>query len=173
MARGLRRCKESFSDAPMERTLPLWADMRALRVTFNAQISAPGSSEADIGNTGPREGSDVPAPSAPPDCDHMITIGWEDRLDVATTEPEVIALARDFLASFTPGEIGRLPESCRPRKLIDADDVTSYAFELAWRNCEDGDVIERFARFFSQASRRLSQILARAADSQDGQRRSA
>jgi hypothetical protein len=103
----------------------------------------------------------------------MTTIDWENRLGAATTEPEVVALAKDFLASFTPGEIARLPESCRPRKLFDADDVTNYAFELAWRNCEDGGVIERFARFFSQASRRLSQILARANDNQDGERRSA
>jgi hypothetical protein len=102
----------------------------------------------------------------------MTTIDWENRLATATTEPEVVTLAKDFLASFTPGEIARLPESCRPRKLFDADDVTNYAFDLAWQNCEDGDVIERFARFFSQASRRLSQILARA-DNQDGQRRSA
>jgi hypothetical protein len=103
----------------------------------------------------------------------MTTIDWENRLAKVTTELEVVTLAKDFLASFTPGEIARLPESCRPRKLFDADDVTNYAFDLAWQNCEDGDVIETFARFFSQASRRLSQILSRADDNQDGQRRSA
>ena len=91
-------------------------------------------------------------------------LSWQDRLDGAMTESEVLAIAREFLATVTPYEIARLPVGLRPQKIGDANDVTSYAFELVRGDFEDDEdgrrVLHRLAHFFSRASIRLSKILA-------------
>lgn len=91
-------------------------------------------------------------------------LSWQDRLDGAMTEAEVLAIAREFLATVTPYEIARLPEGLRPERIGDANDITSYAFELVRGDFDDGQggqrVLHRLAHFFSRASIRLSQILA-------------
>ena len=90
-------------------------------------------------------------------------LSWQDRLDDAVSESEVLAIAREFLATVTPYEIARLPEALRPQKIGGASDITSYAFELVRGDFEDGEgqrVLHRLAHFFSRASIRLSQILA-------------
>lgn len=88
-------------------------------------------------------------------------LSWQDRLDAAVSEAEVLAIVREFLATVTPYEIARLPEKLRPEKVGDANDVTSYAFELVRGDFDDGErVLHRLAHFFSRASIRLSQILA-------------
>jgi hypothetical protein len=93
------------------------------------------------------------------------SLGWQGRLDEADTEHELASVARDFLATWTPEEIVQLPKSLRPWKIVDADDVTSYAIQLA-QDDEAGDaeaakLMQRMSGFFSDASFRLSQILAR------------
>jgi hypothetical protein len=91
-------------------------------------------------------------------------LSWQDRLDSAATESEVISIARDFIAQFTPQEIERLPKACRPGKFFEANDVTSHAFALIRYECGKQDeaaaVLRRLASFFSNASIRLSQIMA-------------
>jgi hypothetical protein len=88
-------------------------------------------------------------------------LSWQDRLDVAMSEGEVLAIAREFLATVTPDEIARLPDGLRPEKIGDANDVTGYAFELVRSDFDDRQhVLHRLAHFFSRASIRLSQILA-------------
>ena len=47
-------------------------------------------------------------------------ITWQDRLNSAASEAEVVATARDFIAQFAPDEIHALPEPCRPGKFFDA-----------------------------------------------------
>ena len=59
------------------------------------------------------------------------SLGWQGRLDEADTAHELASVARDFLATWTPEEIVQLPKSLRPWKIVDADDVTSYAIQLA------------------------------------------
>ncbi|MGZ5037813.1 MAG: hypothetical protein ACXWG1_12935 [Usitatibacter sp.] len=91
------------------------------------------------------------------------TVTWQGRLEAAEEEREIVSIAREFLAQFTPEEIHRLPVQCRPRKLMDANDVTSYAFELVRHECgDDADtlaLVHKLASFFSEASIRLSQLL--------------
>ena len=38
----------------------------------------------------------------------MAGFGWHELLDVAETEAKVIAIARDYLASLEPREVGRM-----------------------------------------------------------------
>lgn len=88
---------------------------------------------------------------------------WQDRLASAFHEAQVVDVARDFLAQFSPEEIASLPEACRPGKLVDGDDVTEYALLLVQHRCQEGEgptyAIYRLTNFFSNATLRLSQVL--------------
>jgi hypothetical protein len=94
-----------------------------------------------------------------------ITFSWQDRLEEASSEAEVVAVARDFIATFTPAEMALLPPECRPGKFFEANDLTSYAFALLRHDCSDerevAELVHKLAHFFSNASTRLSQIMAR------------
>jgi hypothetical protein len=91
---------------------------------------------------------------------HRSSTTWQMLLDAAANEHDVVQLARDFIASFTPHEIELMPEACRPGKLVDAQDVASYGYDLAAYRCKESDagagVIQAFCRFFADASQRLA-----------------
>lgn len=90
------------------------------------------------------------------------SLGWQGQLDQADRPEAVVAVARDYLAQIGPEEVAQLPEECRPIRLVDADDVAAYAFQLArGLNTPDApEVLHRLAAFFSNASMRASRILA-------------
>lgn len=91
------------------------------------------------------------------------TVTWQGRLNGSTSEDEVVGVARDFVAQFDHADVARLPAECRPCKLVDANDVSNYAFTLV-QHCTGGDtegavLVEKLAAFFSHASIRLARIL--------------
>jgi hypothetical protein len=94
-----------------------------------------------------------------------MTTSWQGRLQEAASEADVIMVAKDYVARFTPEEIELLPEPCRPGKFFEANDVTSYAFALVRHDCGDdreaAKLVHDLAAFFSNASTRLSQLMAR------------
>ena len=91
-------------------------------------------------------------------------MSWQDQLDAAATEADVVAVVREFLATVSPWEVARLPELLRPRKILDASDITQYAFDLVRGDVLDNEgtqrVLHRLAHLFSRASLRLSAILS-------------
>lgn len=93
-----------------------------------------------------------------------VTVTWHCLLEAAESEQEVVDIARDFLATLSPYDIARLPANCRPGKMVDASDITTYAFLVMRHHCDEGHgmprVAHKLAAFFSGASIRLSQILA-------------
>jgi hypothetical protein len=93
------------------------------------------------------------------------TFSWQDRLEEAASEAEVVDISRDFIAGFTPVEMSLLPHECRPGKFFEANDVTSYAFTLVRHECgadaKTAELVHKLANFFSNASIRLSQVMAR------------
>jgi hypothetical protein len=103
--------------------------------------------------------------------------GWQAQLDRASSSADVVGLARDYLAQFSPYELHELPEPCRPPgKIVDGEDITSYAFALVQQDCngiENAGLIHRLAHFFSSASVRLSQVIAQESCGQDDQRQTA
>ncbi len=103
--------------------------------------------------------------------------GWPARLDACDTESAVLDATREFLATLDPADIARLPETCRPRRLVDANDVAGYAMDLMHHHCGacgDGSAfVDGLAAFLAHASMRLSRILARAKEHQGGSRESA
>lgn len=93
-------------------------------------------------------------------------IGWQGRLNEATDELEVLGVVKDHIARLSPEELARLPATLRPPRLVDADDVSAYALLLARQQHlgETSEVLDKLARFATNASLRLSQILARATE---------
>lgn len=99
----------------------------------------------------------------------VATLSRQSQLGAATSEAEVVALAREFLASISPYDLARIPESFRPSKLVDGKDITDYAVKLVRYDCDDADgsarCIRRLADFFSSASIQLSKLTARTNES--------
>src|SRR5690349_3807175 len=89
---------------------------------------------------------------------------WFDLLAAAGTPEEVVRVARDFLATWTPEEIARLPADCRPpRTLRFAEEVVDYAFSLVKAHVDDAsqnEVITRMANFFAEASWRVAAAMS-------------
>jgi len=93
---------------------------------------------------------------------HGHPLTWQERLDDAMTESEVVEVVRDYLATITHEEIMSLPEALRPRKIVDANDITTYAFDLVREECHDEGIqhiVQRLGHILSRASIRLSEIM--------------
>jgi thiamine biosynthesis protein ThiC len=91
---------------------------------------------------------------------HPLT--WQERLDTATTEFDVVNVARDYVATLSHDELMQMPEGLRPGKIVDANDITTYAFELVRHECHDEGaqrLVQRLAHVLSRASIRLSEIM--------------
>jgi hypothetical protein len=92
----------------------------------------------------------------------IASVGWQGRLEAATSREGVVDVARDFLALVTPEEVARMPVDCRPVKLVDGEDVANYAVTLTRRSCDpdcfNDHNLQRIAAFFGDALGRLSQL---------------
>ena len=90
-----------------------------------------------------------------------------DRLRTAASERDVVELARDYLGEWLPEEIGRLPPECRPVKLRDGDDLSTFAVNLARATTsfeiepEDLRMVEELDAFIGSACRRMAEIQRR------------
>ena len=94
---------------------------------------------------------------------HLAATTWRQRLNAARAPQEVVGIARDFLAAFTPYELHALPDRCRPPAKLFAEDVSHFAFDLVRQDCTEAaeaDVVPRLASFFAHASARLAQLAA-------------
>ena len=109
--------------------------------------------------------------------DPATTMTWQERMQLAASEAEVIRIARDFLATLDRFEIVLLPDRCVPRKLFVAEDVSSYAFDLVGHYVDQSEptakVIQKLATFFTHAAIRLSELTMRTNDDEDSSLRSA
>ncbi|MGE5615917.1 MAG: hypothetical protein ACM3X5_03295 [Bacillota bacterium] len=89
---------------------------------------------------------------------------WLYALDGARSEKDLVMVVREFLATWTPHDLQRLPASCRPPRLVDSDDVGAYAVELsqyrfdALTDPEDRRLLERMKSFFAHATSRAAII---------------
>ena len=89
---------------------------------------------------------------------------WVQRLIAATSEGEIVEIAREFIATFSAGDIDRLPSACRPPRFYSAADVTAFALTLVRHDCiVDGAtarLVGRLSDFFAAASVRLDSLHA-------------
>ena len=95
----------------------------------------------------------------------MNQLSWHGRLNDAVTEEDVVMIARDYVALWGPEEIGQMPVDLRPNKIVDADDVSAYALSLVQAQMGRGlaaeSEVHKMGAFFSSATMRLAQIMAR------------
>lgn len=56
---------------------------------------------------------------------------WHGQIDDAKSVAEVVSIARDFLATWTPQELARLPAHCRPGKIRDESNIAELHGRLA------------------------------------------
>lgn len=95
----------------------------------------------------------------------MISTAWQRRLADALTADEIIGVVKEYLATWRPDELARLPGDCRPGPMRDGEDIALYAFSTVRHQCLGGGAdpeLDRLATFFSAASHRLSQVMAAA-----------
>lgn len=105
-----------------------------------------------------------------PGPQRLTATSWPQRLRSASSEQEVVDVVRDFLATFSPYDLARLPAALRPGRIVDGNDVADFAFALA-RHAHDDALgtarcIHKMTVFFTQASVRLSELSGHAPFSQ-------
>lgn len=89
---------------------------------------------------------------------------WRNLLRETTHEEEVVSLVRDHMARWSPEEIARLPEDCRPGRIRDGEDISQWAFTLAQNHCagtarpQDEPLLDRMLEFVTQAAIRLAEL---------------
>jgi hypothetical protein len=95
---------------------------------------------------------------------------WQDGMASLSSAKALTAWVNDYLASWSPYEIAGLPEECRPRRLIDADDIEHWYLLLSESFCAgaalgpNAELYLRMLAFFADATQRLSELrMARAA----------
>ncbi|HXF79901.1 MAG TPA: hypothetical protein VN598_13615 [Usitatibacter sp.] len=101
----------------------------------------------------------------------MRTPTWQERLDICRTEREIVEVSRNYLASFDHFEISRLPDPCKPTRLVCGVDVSHYALALATQASDETDrnaeLIHRLAAFFIQAHMKLARLGETTNDGED------
>lgn len=91
-------------------------------------------------------------------------IAWYHQIDDAKSPLEVVAITRDYLASWTPRELARLPAACRPGKLRDEEDIELLHSRLVdeYRNTrasgEELSSLQQLTSLLVRASIRIAEL---------------
>lgn len=97
---------------------------------------------------------------------------WRADLDAATSNKEVLDLARDFLAFLSRDDFLSLPVSCRLPVPTSVEEIAQYALQLLRESLSfhadetSTRVLQEMSEFFSAANARLSELLKPEPDSQ-------
>lgn len=89
---------------------------------------------------------------------------WFRQIDDARTTDEVIAVARDYFATWTPQDLARLPRRCRPGRMKSERDLEELhscvveEFRLSEATGEDLAALQRLTSFVVRASVRGAQL---------------
>jgi hypothetical protein len=92
---------------------------------------------------------------------------WRDAIDEASTEPELISVARSFVANVPEADLEALPPGWKPRHLRSAHDVSLITYRLAQAYCRPklDEPCEHSMRsmlaFFQSLSQRLFAVRER------------
>jgi hypothetical protein len=89
---------------------------------------------------------------------------WHQQLETLETPELILSLTRDYLATFGPEHLARLPEDCRPGRIKGEDDIAYWSCKLAQQNHADpgmridAELLQELLTYFLHAWVRLSQI---------------
>jgi hypothetical protein len=93
-------------------------------------------------------------------------LDWRRYLACAATEHEIVNLTREYAATWSPEEISRLPAEYRPGRVVDGEDISQWAYELARAHTslryddEQDALIMRMLAFMSEAAMRVAEVKA-------------
>ena len=91
-------------------------------------------------------------------------LSWFRQIDNARSPLEVVAVARDYVASWMPHDLGRLPPACRPGKLRDAIDIEDLharlveEYRVSRSTGEDLRLLQELTSFMVRASIRVAEL---------------
>jgi hypothetical protein len=91
-------------------------------------------------------------------------LSWFRQIDDAETPAEVVGVARDYLATWTPAELARLPRACRPGRVKNAQDIEELHVALVeeYRDSrlagEELSELQQMTSFIVRASIRLARL---------------
>jgi hypothetical protein len=89
---------------------------------------------------------------------------WYRQVDNAGTGLEVVAVARDYLASWGPQEVSLLPEAIRPSRMRDEQDIEILHSKVIdeYRDTKASgdalDALQRMTSFVVRAAIRLAEL---------------
>jgi hypothetical protein len=89
---------------------------------------------------------------------------WYQQVDNAKSSVEVVAIARDYLASWGPREISLLPESIRPGRIRDEQDIKMLhekvidEYRATQATGDALDALQRMTSFVVRAAIRLVEM---------------
>ena len=91
-------------------------------------------------------------------------IHWHRDIERTATPRQVVALARDYLATLTPRDLARVPQHCRPSRIFDADDIAFWSARLTdeyWQlrgTAADAAILQDLWSFFLRASIHVTRL---------------
>ena len=91
-------------------------------------------------------------------------LSWFQQIDAAQSPVDVVAVTRDYLATWTPDELGLLPAQCRPGRVKDVLDIEQLHVNLVeeyGRNRLSGEALsslQRMTSFIVRASVRIAHL---------------
>ena len=89
---------------------------------------------------------------------------WHVQLEAASDVDSLLAVSRDYLATFGPEHLARLPEDCRPGRIKGEDDIAYWSCRLAQYTHKDpgipvdAELMQEMLNYFLHAWVRLSQL---------------
>ena len=92
---------------------------------------------------------------------------WQVDLEAATSDDQVLRIARRYLESITPPQMGSLPERLMPANLNTCGQIGDWALKLVRENLHssfdghEADILREMSEFFAAASSRLASLHSR------------
>jgi len=89
---------------------------------------------------------------------------WQRRMGSVDSAEQIVDLTRDYLASFSPEYLGRLPPDCRPVSIKYEDDIEFWAHHLSQRYSGgsdqpvDGELLHELRDHYIHALIRLAEL---------------
>ena len=90
--------------------------------------------------------------------------GWHRQIEASGNVDAILGITRDYLATFGPEHLARLPEDCRPGRIKGEDDIAYWSCKLAHFNHRepasriDAQLLQEMLSYFLHAWVRVSQI---------------
>ena len=91
---------------------------------------------------------------------------WRDELEAATTDKDVVNVARDFVALLAREELASLPKNCQPVSIETCEDIAQWALRLVQESLNYHSetagiqLLREISEFFAEASSKLSELRA-------------